>query len=106
MTSNNVTSSFTFSVFQGVQNGKLVPTAIASVLVFGLYLVFGGSRSHGRRVDSEEPPVIPSKITFIGHMVGLLRWQFGYFQMLRYASNLLQFGNALLTVETQLQSPF
>ncbi len=37
-------------------------------------------------LDSQEPPIALSKIPFIGHILGIIRYQIGYFEMLRSAA--------------------
>jgi hypothetical protein len=35
--------------------------------------------------DSREPPLAPSSLPFVGHMLGLMKSKFNYYVDLRYA---------------------
>lgn len=70
-----------------------VPTILMGMLILGTVVAF--SRSSVKKVQrieeikmvqtvGQEPPVLESSIPFIGHLIGMLRWQVGYMQMLRY----------------------
>lgn len=62
----------------------IVPTILAGMLMaVGAMVAFG--RTEPKKIrESREPPVLPSRIPFIGHLIGMMRWQVGYMQMLRY----------------------
>ncbi|KAF4632345.1 hypothetical protein G7Y89_g5778 [Cudoniella acicularis] len=82
---DNVTSHpfVTASVLQShnSRGSTIVPAAVAFVLALGLLLVY--NKGDFRRIhETEEPPVLCSKIPLVGHLIGMLRWQVGYMQML------------------------
>lgn len=71
----------------GVENNNrnmIVPTILAGMLMaVGAMVAF--SRTEPKKIcENREPPVLASRIPFIGHLIGMLRWQVGYMQMLRY----------------------
>jgi hypothetical protein len=69
---------------QDHNRSMFVPTVFAILLALGAVVVY--SRGETKSVtDNREPPVLKSKVPFVGHLIGMLRWQVGYMQMLRYA---------------------
>jgi hypothetical protein len=54
----------------------LVIAALILVLIVAKYFGTG-------RVDSQEPPLAPTSIPFIGHLIGIIRHQNQYFDILR-----------------------
>jgi hypothetical protein len=60
-------------------NGVVLTTAIAVVL--GLSLVVASKMGE---LDADEPILLKPRFPLIGHLFGMLRWQVGYMQMLRY----------------------
>lgn len=57
-----------------------VPAAAAFVLAVGVAAFFNKGKGS---CETREPPVLGSKIPLFGHLIGMLRWQVGYMQMLR-----------------------
>lgn len=60
-------------------NGVVITIAIAVVL--GMSLV---AASMMGELDVDEPILLKPRFPLIGHLFGMLRWQVGYMQMLRY----------------------
>jgi len=61
----------------------IAPTVFAILLALGAVIVY--SRGEAKNTtENREPPVLKSKVPFVGHLIGMLRWQVGYMQMLRY----------------------
>jgi hypothetical protein len=71
----------------------MFPTMLVGMLILGTIMAF--SRTEVEKVKKVEnfdavkrmglePPELEPKIPFIGHLIGMLRWQVGYMQMLRY----------------------
>ncbi len=60
----------------------LIPViiAIAVGILSGLFLLW---RKADVSLDPDEPPITLSKIPFIGHILGMMRHQIGYFEILR-----------------------
>jgi hypothetical protein len=60
----------------------LGPVLIAIVvgILSGLFLLW---RKADVSLDPDEPPIALPKIPFIGHILGMIRYQIGYFEMLR-----------------------
>jgi hypothetical protein len=71
-------------------SSMVVPTVLMGMLILGTVVAF--SKTEAGKVEKiekiktigQEPPVLESKIPFVGHLIGMLRWQVGYMQMLRY----------------------
>jgi hypothetical protein len=63
-----------------VHGGNMMPIII-SLVVAALGLVYW--RLTLSRIDPREPPEVPAKIPFIGHMVGMLTYHIDYFAMLK-----------------------
>jgi hypothetical protein len=61
-------------------------TLATAVIVFAILiaLYFGKDA-----IDSKEPPLAPTGIPFIGHLIGIIRYQVQYFNILRLARNKL-----------------
>jgi hypothetical protein len=53
------------------------------VLVFLIAVPYAVSRIIETRHDAREPPALPSKIPFIGHVIGMLRKKARYYVQLR-----------------------
>ena len=66
-----------------MSTGVVVTTAITIVL--GLILMVALKMGE---VDVGEPILLKPRLPFIGHLLGMLRWQVGYMQMLRYVEML------------------
>jgi hypothetical protein len=60
----------------------LGPGIIAVVIgvLTGLFLLW---RKSDVSLDPQEPPIALSKLPFIGHIYGMMRYQLGYFEMMR-----------------------
>jgi hypothetical protein len=69
---------------QDHNRSMFVPTVFAILLALGVVVVYSRGETKSA-TDNREPPVLKSKVPFIGHLIGMLRWQVGYMQMLRYA---------------------
>lgn len=76
-----------------MSTGVVVTTAIAIVLgmSFMVALKMG-------ELDASEPILLKPTFPFIGHLLGMLRWQVGYMQMLRYVEFWATGGDLDLTV--------
>ena len=55
-----------------------ITTAIALLLGMGLMVA-----SKMGELDAKEPPLLKPRVPFIGHLLGMLRWQVSYMSMLR-----------------------
>jgi hypothetical protein len=77
-------------------SNMIVPTVLVGMLVLGAVMAFNRTESgKDRRFEpiktrGQEPPELESRIPFIGHLIGMLRWQVGYMQMLRYNYSMIQ----------------
>jgi hypothetical protein len=60
-------------------NSVAIATTIAVVLAMGLVVA-----SKMGELDEREPPLLKPGIPLIGHLFGILRWQVGYMQILRW----------------------
>ncbi|PVH85028.1 cytochrome P450 [Cadophora sp. DSE1049] len=69
--------SFTESILRGTGNHVFIPTV--AVAVVGLLII---AVNRLGVVDESEPPLLKSKIPLCGHLLGMLKWQVGYMQML------------------------
>lgn len=58
---------------------------IAVGILSGLFLLW---RMADVSLDSREPPIVLSKLPFIGHILGMMRYQVGYFEILRSVTNI------------------
>ena len=77
------------SIASADENGRslLVPLFVTLLFGLGLLLRYGKSatKSTTQPISQlEEPPTLTSSIPLIGHLIGMLRYQVGYMQMLRY----------------------
>jgi len=54
--------------------------AIVIGILSGLFLLW---RKSDVSLDPQEPPIALSKLPFIGHILGMMRYQLGYFEILR-----------------------
>lgn len=70
--------SLTELILRGAVGHALLPTAIVAVL--GVVVL---AMSRLESLDTNEPPLLKPRIPFCGHLVGMLKWQVGYMQMLR-----------------------
>jgi hypothetical protein len=59
-------------------NGVAIATAIAVMFAMGLAIA-----SKMGELDEKEPPLLKPRVPLIGHLLGMLRWQVGYMQMLK-----------------------
>lgn len=57
----------------------LVPAVIAVMLAVSIMVAL----SRIDELDEKEPPLMKSSIPYCGHLLGMLKWQVGYMQMLR-----------------------
>lgn len=73
----------TTAVVQNHSRIMFVPTIFAVLLALGAVMVYRRGETKSS-LESNEPPLLKSRIPFIGHLIGMLRWQMGYMQMLRY----------------------
>ncbi len=71
--------SFTASMLQSTSSGVVISTVAALVLGVGIMVAL----SRVGELDEKEPPLLKSSIPFCGHLLGMLKWQVGYMQMLR-----------------------
>ena len=76
----NGTSSLVSSITQQYSNVTIMSTVIEAILTIALYSM----ASKIGNLAEDEPPILNSNIALIGHLVGMLTRQVGYFQMLRY----------------------
>ena len=58
----------------GGDQGLLLPFALVATVLLALY------HYSQPRYDPKEPPVIPSTIPYVGHIIGLLRHGTKYFE--------------------------
>lgn len=58
----------------------MAPIAV-SVIILVIAFIFLGL--FGPRYDSREPIVLPQKIPFLGHLLGLLRYGLNYYTTIR-----------------------
>lgn len=66
-------------LFSGTNTNVTFPLVITTIVVLlGLVLL----ALVNPRVGPREPPLLKPRIPFIGHMIGLLRHQAGYYSML------------------------
>ena len=70
-------------VLQGHNTSMFVPIVCTILLVLGIAVVYSRGETKSSP-ENKEPPVLTSKVPFFGHLIGMLRWQVGYMQMLRY----------------------
>ncbi|CAG8980422.1 hypothetical protein HYALB_00003987 [Hymenoscyphus albidus] len=64
-------------------NTNVLVTIILTVILVAVGATVVFRREEPKKVpEFQEPPVLPSKVPFIGHLIGMLRWQVGYMQML------------------------
>lgn len=68
---------------QNHNRSMFVPTVFAILLALGVVVVYSRGETKST-ADNSEPPVLQPRVPFIGHLIGMLRWQVGYMQMLRY----------------------
>ncbi len=54
--------------------------AAAAVCLFGVTVFHHLVRDE----NSQEPPLVPQKIPYFGHVIGLLRYGLGYFDVIRF----------------------
>ncbi|KAG9238168.1 cytochrome P450 [Amylocarpus encephaloides] len=79
---DTILPSITAAVGTKNHDGSMImPTFLAAMLAAGAIVAFSRIGS-GRGCEGKEPPVLASKIPLIGHLIGMLRWQVGYMQML------------------------
>lgn len=71
--------SFTESMLRGTGGQVFTSTVILAVL--GVLLL---AMNRLGVLEENEPTLLKSRIPFCGHLLGMLKWQVGYFQMLRY----------------------
>lgn len=59
--------------------------AVVAPIVVGILLAVGIMFALSRidELDEREPPLMKSRIPYCGHLLGMLKWQVGYMQMLR-----------------------
>jgi hypothetical protein len=75
---------------KGHDSNIMVPTILVGMLILGAIMALStpepgkGKIVEPTRKKGQEPPVLESRIPFVGHLIGMLRWQVGYMQMLRY----------------------
>ncbi len=72
--------SIAAAVLQRYGGSVVASTAIAIVLAVGLIAALAGIKE----LDEDEPQALKSRLPLFGHLLGMLRWQVGYMQMLRY----------------------
>lgn len=56
---------------------------IIAITVGILSVLFLLWRTADVSLDPDEPPIALSRIPFVGHILGLMRYQVGYFEILR-----------------------
>ena len=84
MASSGATGAFTMRNLQTFDSNNIIALVFALGLSFGIFALFSRSEVEEEREDGKEPPEIRSRIPYIGHLIGLLSYQVGYFQKLRY----------------------
>ncbi|TVY58901.1 5-beta-cholestane-3-alpha,7-alpha-diol 12-alpha-hydroxylase [Lachnellula cervina] len=57
------------------------PTVLAILFTLSVAVIYRRGQKKSTP-ENREPPVLTSKIPFFGHLIGMLRWQVGYMQML------------------------
>lgn len=70
------------------ENGRSMFVPTVAVLLLGLGLLWRYSKSNSKsdfepKSQWKEPPSLTSPIPFVGHLIGMLKYQVGYMQMLR-----------------------
>lgn len=73
------------------------PTVLAILFTLSVAVIYRRGQKKSTP-ENREPPVLTSKIPFFGHLIGMLRWQVGYMQMLRYIET-VTFNNRRLDVK-------
>jgi len=75
---------FSIQSLSGVGAIAAHPWITTSILIVSLFITlwFMGIED----VEPREPPVVRSKLPFIGHMISLIRYHNNYFTILRYVS--------------------
>jgi hypothetical protein len=68
----------TMNATQDVNAWTLTVPAFISVAILLCWRLWPSS------LDPQEPPLVPSKVPFIGHAIGMLRQQQRYLEALRY----------------------
>lgn len=66
-----------YSGFSLTQLNFLVPSL---ALLFAIYIIYASSVKQ----DSKEPPYVYSRVPFIGHIIGMIRYGAKYFDIVKY----------------------
>lgn len=64
-------------------NGAVVVPVLVAVLVAVSIMLALIALSRIDELDEREPPLLKPTIPYCGHLLGMLKWQVGYMQMLR-----------------------
>jgi hypothetical protein len=87
--SNASAISFANDLAQSQSHGSRMSTVVvittATAIVLGMSLMVALKMGE---LDAGEPILLQPRFPFIGHLFGMLRWQVGYMQMLRYVDML------------------
>lgn len=77
----------------------LLPTVMSWLVVLAIAVVgwFGWQKLNTFSHHGEEPPLIPSKIPWIGHLIGLLRHGSRYYAIVRFVSSFDRATRAMVT---------
>ena len=59
---------------------SLSTTTILVLFLVGFILTISVIHVFGPRYDPREPPVIPQRIPYVGHIIGLIRYGHGYLE--------------------------
>lgn len=80
MATNDASVSFlAAAMLSGTGGAVVVPSVLAVVLAVAIMVAL----SRIDELDKKEPPLLKSRIPYCGHLLGMLKWQVGYMQMLR-----------------------
>lgn len=76
-------SNSTFEALQGLQEPSSFSGSFLTILLaFAALSLFYWSMT-ASDLDPREPPLAKSKIPFIGHLIGMLRYQIKYMEMIK-----------------------
>jgi len=70
-----------FATILGPAKDSATISLVLTIVVTGVVLLVW--RVADVQIDAQEPPIVISRIPLIGHVVGMMRYQVGYFEMLR-----------------------
>jgi hypothetical protein len=80
MATKDAGASFLAAKMLSSPNGTVVMPVLVAVVVAVSIMV---ALSRIDELDEKEPPLVKPTIPYCGHLLGMLKWQVGYMQMLR-----------------------